>query len=90
MIIPPAVACDPQVFPDGLRVVPATSALLGVHPAYELAVTNPRVCALAEASLGQGFLLSSMGSSLVRQVPTPGQNMHMKERNHTVPPWLWV
>ena len=60
-----------------------TTALLGVDPVYELAATNPVVAAMAEASLGQGFLLSSMGSSRVRQVDddpakrrTQGEELH--------------
>ena len=59
------------------------TALLGTHPIYTTAVTNSKICALAEATLGQGFLLSSMGSSLVRQMPDdPSKRRHSGEELH--------
>ena len=62
---------------------PAVTALLGTHPIYTTAATNPKICALAEAILGQGFILSSMGSSLVRRVPDDATNRrHSGEELH--------
>ena len=60
------------------------TALLGTHPIYYEAVLNAKVCALAEATLGQGFLLSSMGSSLVKQVAqeNPSKRRHNGEELH--------
>lgn len=59
------------------------TALLGTDPIYTSAVTNPKVCALAEATLGQGFILSSMGSSLVKPVPDdPSKRRHSGEELH--------
>lgn len=59
------------------------TALLGTDPIYTMAATNPKICALAEAILGQGFILSSMGSSLVRQVSDdPSKRRHSGEELH--------
>jgi ectoine hydroxylase-related dioxygenase (phytanoyl-CoA dioxygenase family) len=68
----------------GWRARPrAVTALLGTDPIYTLAATNPKICALAEATLGQGFILSSMGSSLVKQVPDdPTKRRHAGEELH--------